>query len=262
MDEDNLGRDRLPNLSQDPEQFAYQLGGINVDASYEDNLNLPFVMRADDVEKLSAFVSGATGKCEVILRCRDGVQRRTSQISEVLRYENPSDREIQSVTIEGRGGEPRSSIELTFSSGFFHSVSVRIRTEESKLVRLKDSLGVILNGLRPWYASAARRDIYGTILTIVFLLYVVVLISMLVDLPSGPLPKEQMEWLRSAVFLSLAATWPAAWIQNKIRARVFPDACFAIGQGLRHYETQEKIRWIVVIGLAVSVAAGLILMVV
>lgn len=232
-----------------------------MDASYEANLNLPFVLRAEDLEKLCMLVSNATGECEVTIRCGDGLQRRTSDVAEVLQYSNASNRQVQSISIEGHGGEPRSSIEVTFASRFFHTISVRVRAEESRLVHLRDSLETIFSGLRPWYAGAARRDIYGTVLTIVFLLYLTVAISMFFDLPSSAtVLQEPVEGIRRIVFLTLAVAAPAAWLLNKLRAKVFPDACFAIGHGRARYDTQEKVRWGAVIGFAVSVAAGLVLL--
>lgn len=232
-----------------------------VEASYDHDLNLPFVLRPEDLRKLYDIAQGSAGECEIVMQCRDGVERRPADLDESLEYANATDREIQKLALEGRRYTPSTHIRIELSSGFFHTVSVRIRAEESLLVQIRDKVDVVLKGMRPWYAPVARRDVFGTIQSVFFLLYMTVLVSLFVTLPDTKLfSQAEMTKLRSSALIFFGLAWPATWGLNKLRARIFPDACFAIGQGERRYSTRELIRWSVVVAFAVSMISGLLLM--
>jgi hypothetical protein len=47
------------------------------------------------------------------------------------------------------------------------------------------------------------------------------------------------------------------WVLNRVRARFFPATVFAIGQGKGRYELDDKVRWVVIVGVFVSVVASL-----
>lgn len=48
----------------------------------------------------------------------------------------------------------------------------------------------------------------------------------------------------------------ATWGLNRLRDLYFPVATFAIGQGARRHQLRETIRWVVVVGFLVSLAAS------
>jgi len=51
----------------------------------------------------------------------------------------------------------------------------------------------------------------------------------------------------------------AGVVVDHFRGRIFPMATFEIGQGSGRHSTLEAVRWTVVIGFLVSIAAGLVL---
>jgi membrane-bound acyltransferase YfiQ involved in biofilm formation len=60
------------------------------------------------------------------------------------------------------------------------------------------------------------------------------------------------------IYTALGAIILAGWVLSRLRNRLFPIGSFAFAQGKSHHELLEKFRWTVVIGLAVSILAGMI----
>ena len=59
-------------------------------------------------------------------------------------------------------------------------------------------------------------------------------------------------------FVLLVCVGAGAWLLNRISSAVFPKVVFAIGQGERRDATRDTVRWVVVVGLVISIASAVI----
>lgn len=67
--------------------------------------------------------------------------------------------------------------------------------------------------------------------------------------------------LRVPFYITLLFSLAASFFLNKFRDFFFSPAVFIIGQGESRFKRKEQFQWIVVIGFFVSLAAGLVLMI-
>ena len=120
---------------------------------------------------------------------------------------------------------------------------------------LKDAI----DGTRAWYSPISRVNIGTVFLASLGVLWFVGYIA-LGDLPG---PRRGVE-LGQAVLLAaqvlglFGALALFGWVLWRLHARYFPRAFFALGQGAGRYRVDENIRWVVIVGLVISVFGSLV----
>lgn len=77
------------------------------------------------------------------------------------------------------------------------------------------------------------------------------------DKAAGELGPKASALAQLIIYGSIAVVVAAGWALNRFNRRVFPLASFLIGQERRRFETWEKVRWTVVVGLGVAVLGSL-----
>ncbi len=126
------------------------------------------------------------------------------------------------------------------------------------MVHLKNALGEIFDGIKPWYSPLARIDFVHVVLGL--LLFFVTVFILIVGGQNGE--PQSMEPGRAILATALilagfAGIGGIIWVLNRVRARFFPVTVCAIGQGQGRYHLDDKVRWVVIVGILVSMVASL-----
>jgi hypothetical protein len=115
-----------------------------------------------------------------------------------------------------------------------------------------------LNGMKPWYSRISTIDMFYVWFPIFWVLASLVWIMT----PSSP-TKPAIPFRKALEFLAIglavfgfivAVVWGVGWA----RKRFFPVATFAIGQGSSRHQHYEQVRWVVIIGFLIGVAASIV----
>jgi len=154
---------------------------------------------------------------------------------------------------------------LRFDSDEFRNVYFSIEGEEQSVLNFLDSLDERLSAMRPWYGTAVEglfREMV-VVLFISLLLYTVLSKAMAKLITSMPFAPQTLTTYKQVIvasipFALLGIAVPIAML--KLRAYVFPNGVFAIGQGAYRHQSREAIRTLVVVGFLINLAAGVILL--
>lgn len=219
-----------------------------------------FVLRSSDAAKIWSVLAEALGPVKASARCADDIEREFDSTDALSSYENPRSRCIRSLSFRARsnGFDASASVHLGGRFSSTPTIDLDIEGPEPTVLRVRDRLGELFDGMRPWYSVISRID---------FFLVVAGMSIFLMTVLSGMSGKATdrralgiSEAVSGAAFLSalFGAVAFLIWVLNRIRNRVFPAATFAIGQGEGRHQFDEKIRWVVIIGFLVSTFASLV----
>jgi predicted lysophospholipase L1 biosynthesis ABC-type transport system permease subunit len=140
-------------------------------------------------------------------------------------------------------------------------MTASLRGEEACISSLRTSLTDVLDGMRPWYSWIAMVDLFLVwfpILTVPYLLLQALGLSRSSS-SKVEIPFRTAVYMLAVVVGALAAIAFVIWGTSRLRSRFFPVSTFAIGQGLGRHQLDEQIRWVVIVGFLVSVAASIFL---
>ena len=226
--------------------------GANIEVSHA------FVLTSEDAEKLWAILSEFFEEVEASARCDDGVRREFHARDELAKYENPRTKAIRSLSFEARRAKPYSRVTLQFGGRYSSSVEVGISGPEETVLAVRERISELLDGMRPWYSLISRVDFFFVVSGVAFFAWLV-----LQGMSTGSASGKAMTFSQASVaaillIAILCGVGLLIWISNRLRNRYFPTAAFAIGQGQRRFEVDEKIRWAVIIGFGVSLFASLV----
>lgn len=220
-----------------------------------------FVLGSEDVLQLWNQIGLEIGYVEANAVCSDDMERKFQTPEELVNYENPRSRAIVEISLIGRSADHASRAEVHFFGGErLRSITMRASGEEESISRLKAGFGELVDGMRPWYSPIVHVDFFFIVMAA--LLIGLSVLNMVVGdrketADSGMAPGMAIlvtVVLGALVFGSIAITLAL----NRLRRRFFPVATFALGQGIRRNDIDEKIRWIVIVGLLVSICGSLI----
>ncbi len=238
--------------------------------NYSEELPHAFVVGPDELKKLVGLLQECIGEVSLSVDCIDKLQREFPTVKDLIDYENPKSKRICRIYLSAREDiEKSATITFRDASSFSGGVSLSITAREDVVLRLKDKMLDIVAGTRPWYNSLARSDLASqTGLVFYFLSFLgVIVLSTFIAFKFGLISdsKEGMEfgdqlrsfiWFTSAIFVIVYLAF-----FSKLLKWLFPLAVFTIGQGEYRFETLKRVQWGVVISLAVSLAAGCLLLI-
>lgn len=218
-----------------------------------------FVVNCEDARKIWELLEDSVGKTEATAQCSDDMERKFSNSEDLLAYENPRGRQITQLCFTARSSDRESRVDLTFSSGRYHpSIRLHATGPEALVSGLKQAITDKTAGIRPWYSPAVHIDFLYIVGALVFLLIAIAQVMVGTTKPSGGMSLQEAIGGLGVIFGVFGLLALLIWGLNALRRRYFPVATFAIGQGERRYDFDEKIRWIVFVGLLVSVAGSII----
>lgn len=198
------------------------------------------------------------GAVQVEASCKDSIERTFASLDDLLLYENPRSRAIVRLTFSAHSEDRESRIKIRFGGRYGSSIEASMTGPEESVIRIKNELGEIFDGVRPWFASLARID-FTYVVGGAFVFWVIVLQIMVGDYKVS-VPKRVIAAISAAAAITAfcAALIATIWGLNRLRQRYFPIATFALGQGEARYAVDEKIRWVVIVGFLVSMFASLV----
>lgn len=218
-----------------------------------------FVLSPRDAARLWGLLEETCGSANAEASCADGIQRTFATIDQLTGYENPRARAITSLTFSARDPEFARRASVTLGARYSSSIEVSIDGPEEVVVPAKNALGEVFDGIKPWYSPISRIDFFYFVSAVVFFAFTV--LNLVVGGGSGesqPVEVGRAILVAGAVVAAFAGLAALIWILNRLRARFFPVAVFALGQGQSRYELDDKVRWVVIVGIAVSVVASLV----
>ncbi len=230
-----------------------------MNAKAEFSIKQAFVVEPNQLEKLYKLFKDRINTPSISSRCTDDIEREFPRVKHLLDYENPRDKRISSLTIWARTDDWKKEARISFSNRSWETISVSIQGTEPSVSRLKDEISEVIDGMKPWYWWVARIDFF----------YVILVVSLIgfsfLRVYAESLPSVKSEFSPARVFLAIGITVGIfgglvllVWGLNKLRRRYFPVAVFSIGQEVKRYETDEKIRWSIIFAFLVSLTASII----
>jgi hypothetical protein len=219
-----------------------------------------FVVDAKGIKQLWEHAEEFTSATSATVKCADDVTRKFNTIESLLAFDNPKRASIQTLSIEGYSHERERNVAITMGRGYSSSASFVVNGEELDVSHVKTKVSDTIFGMKAWYGWLATIDSAAALLAISLLLVVT---GMLMSAPGTQkivIPPEKKLYL-TVVLLGLMATIALAiWATWWFRRRFFPVFTFAIGQGVTRHQFDEQIRWVVIVGFFVSVAASIFMM--
>ncbi len=217
-----------------------------------------FVVAPNDVKKLFRILTDRIGDTTIHSLTADGIEREHRDAKSLCDGEYPWQKRIVSLRFSSASDDRKKRINLRIAESGIYLIDVEVVASDDVVERLREELLVLFGGLRPWYYRIAQFDFIGS--GFLVLLGLVVLVSVLVavglvemnESPSAIQNRQQANGIALLFAIVLCGA-----IFNRARAWLFPMGTFAIGQTAARAEFLEKIRWGVVVGFVVSLAASL-----
>lgn len=241
-----------------------------MNVSYFKDLTYAFVVSPEGLKKLVELLQKSIGKVDIRADCADDLSREFKNLKDLIAYENPKSKEILSLNLSARSDDYSKSARIRFVSYLAWAIEIDIEGREDVVSRLKDKTLDIIAGMVPSY-----NFMHSIKLKIA--LFIVFIILFLISAPLSFLNIMVIidpEWLdaleangniinilmslRYVHYIPLIIFFLILHFENKILNSFFPKAVFMIGQGKARFERQQKVRWVVIIGFAVSLAASLV----
>lgn len=223
--------------------------------------NSAFVLRPDHIRRVWALFESKVGPVSALALCADDFEREFNTIQELLDYDNFPARKIVALQIGtwDKDSDPTASISF-MQQRYSPSIRFTATGVEEQVAVLKQHIANLLDAITPWYSFLS-----GTPRT-VFLLSAASLPMFFLTLAINvPLHKTHTPPSLSTLFLAImlmavafiALGFVAAGL-NALRVRLFPIGLFALGAEQSRYQTDENIRWVVIVGFFVSLAASVV----
>jgi hypothetical protein len=231
------------------------IGGLKMQVMAEIDRRHAVVLNADDIEKIWSLLQSVNGEVTAEILCGDNIKRSFTELKDLANYETSRSRQILELYFSARSSDYKKSASLRFGSSSF-SVSFRAEGPELDILRFKDNIADVTDGLRPWYSIVTRINFYFALVAL--LLFCSIILRAMVQ--EGKQGATFIQALTAALIaiLVFACSVGLAWGLTKLRERFFPIVTFAIGQGKHRNEFDEKIRWCVIVGFIVSLFATLV----
>ena len=223
-----------------------------------------FVAKGDNISKLWNLLSTAVAPPSATAHCADSLVRRFETLDQLTSYENSKRATITALELSARTRDGDMSAEVSLGGRFSAPISVSLRGEEDQVSPLRTSLTDVLNGMRPWYSHISTIDLLYISLPILFLAQIGA--SVVGAVAQGLPPARNVPiniLIEKAIYFTaygvatMIGIGLIIWASVRLRRRFFPVATFAIGQGFDRHQYDEQIRWVVIIGFLVGVAASI-----
>lgn len=201
-----------------------------------------FVLKEADVRKVWELLQLHIGTVACSGECADGITRQFGDVDKILEFNNAKQKGFKRIVFDSMSEDRSNFANLEFSENRWKPISVRISGSEEVVVKLKGEIEDVIHGMRPWYSRFTRVDFFYVGLAILSPLSGFLLVlSQGRRIKSLTMNGAIQAFVGSTVLVFVIGV--SIWILNKLRERLFPICCFALGQGKDRYATQEKIRW-------------------
>ncbi len=237
-----------------------------MNTSKDTSLRQAFVLTERDVSKLYDALTEFSPDITIEIKCADGLNRKMSNLDDLLKFENPLTREIRELVLVGRTDRYDRSARIRFMNEDYSNIWLSLEGPEDAVVKFNSFLEDLIPNLKPWYSRIARLDFIFTGLILLLAAFLGLLIFAATGLIANAKSSEPdlkttaIGWLLMAGILIVL--FAGGWLLNRWRKIVFPVAVFALGQGQKRHAEKEWLRSTVIVGFLVSLAAGIVLLLV
>lgn len=98
--------------------------------SREERMTHPYVVGADDLEKLCDRWREWISDLKFEITSKDGLKREFSQLSEILQFENPPTKDIIALRIAGCSKDLRTRVWLSLNKDTVRNISISLEGDE------------------------------------------------------------------------------------------------------------------------------------
>ena len=240
-----------------------------MNASYSEILLQTFVIGDSELNKIYEILKDRIGEVHISADCADNIDREFESVDELIAYENPESKEIRTLYLTARSDNYSKSASINFSGFRWRGISIKCTGSEEHVSKCKEDMLDVVAGMRLWYNSVHSEYIVPVIYGMFALLFLGWFLSFIwvlfLKFEWGSVSDPNPTTVETAQFLQITLCafqflfYVIGFFYKKLRDYAFPPTIFAIGQGTSRFKHKEKVQWVVVIGLIVSLAAGLII---
>lgn len=209
---------------------------------------------------LVEFLSNRFQKLTVSASCLDGTVIETEDIADVVNFENPNFRQIQTIEMHSYvNSNENFSLSLQSKKGNSFSAYYKIHlTDDATALRITDEVLKRLKEMKPWYDYLARVKsayVFG-IPGIVYGLYIFlqILLGNRQRVDMSPIILDGLYVMFWFGILYVALLQGLDWVQAKLYPRVF----FLIGKQKKHMENLDRWRRFIWGGFLLAIITGII----
>lgn len=223
-----------------------------------------FVLTVRDVTKLCDALVDFSQDIKIEIKCANGLNRSMETLGDLLKFENPPNKEIRELVLSARTNDYDRSARLRFMSADYSAIWLSLDGPEDAVVKLNSLLEDLIPSLKPWYTPLVRLDF----IIMGFLVLVAAYVGLLVSAATGvianvktsesDLKSTAIAWL--LIFAIVVGLLVFGWMLNRSRKMIFPIGVFALGQGQKRHTEKEWLRSTVIVGFFVSLAAGIVVL--
>ena len=227
---------------------------------YSKEILQAFLIGSPELQEVVALFEKYIGKVDIRVKCSDDFSRDFDTLKELIAYRNTKSKEIRRIYLTARSDDYKKSAAIAFVDSTWSGILIDYKGPENTVSRLKEETLDIIAGMRPWYNVVFDRKVSMTISCIYGMISILWIQSAL-GYKIGNM--GLINFLRDVMPIQLIAAiiFMILWwfLLKKPYEYLFPQAVFVIGQGKSRFEHQQRVRWCVIIGFFVSLAAGLII---
>lgn len=224
-----------------------------------------FVLNGNDLRRLATSFATCIGPPEFEVECSDGITRSFDSVEAVVNYDNPVSKQIQAIRIRAFSGNMKERVSLAMTAGSHSTFFLSLEGSEEHVRELKEAIDDRVAGMRPWYSWLTRISfisigVFGCLAAYVALLVLTAFGMLRGNSPPKSAPEDARSTATAGLIVlgSFAVAMGGGWLLDRLRNIAFPKATFAIGQGEERFRHQERVRWVVLVGFIVSLAAGFV----
>lgn len=234
---------------------------VLMESHFSIDLNQVFVLREADAKTLVDLLT-RIGAVEIRAYCVDDVERRFASTKELLGYDNAKPTAVRRLRFIAKSEDYQKRAEVDLSGTWWRGIQLEVEGRDDVVSRLRADLLRALAETRPWYSALYRVNFFLVLLAMPFVIWLAVAVPMAfrwIDTnDEGAQSARENVIIQLAVYATFGALLVLAFVLTRLRNSIFPRAAFLIGHGKKRFEHLERIQWAVVVAMAVSIGAGLI----
>ena len=232
-----------------------------MNVSYSKELTHGFVATPENLKDIVILLEEHVGAVDIHADCKDDISRNFDSVEELIAYRNPKSKALYRVYFYARSDDRLITARIRFLDSIWTGVLIDLTGPEDVVTKIKEETQDIISGMRPWYSVVSFPVVsitFGCIYGIITAFW----IQTALGYEWGKI--GLIKYLREVfpLHLILAIISVPLWLLlKKPYMYLFPNAVFRIGQGNSRFEIQQKVRWCVIIGFFVSLAAGVFVLI-
>ena len=214
--------------------------------------NHAYVVRSSDLEKLYKLLEDRIGTVTVSASCADDMKREFDNWEEVDSFDNPPSKKIISLSIRAINLNAEKHAFIDFRNDSFTNMSIDIKGQEDFCLDMKSRALDIIDQVKPWYSLLSYDNFSSYVIQWImsYTCFRFVYYKLFGDINVGI-------HITTSV-LAIITTLFVVIVVSRLRPFCFPSSYFAMGHGKERYKIAERVRWGVVVALAISIVSSIV----